>query len=81
MYASECFGPLAAQVWRSWGVHTTLDWGRIVFALVEAKLLNRQDTDTISDFDDGFDFDAAFVDSYAPTLPPEIRARPLPDEE
>jgi uncharacterized repeat protein (TIGR04138 family) len=68
-HASELFGPLAAQVWRTWGVKETLDWGRIVFLLVEAGLLNRQDTDSLEDFRAGFDFDAAFVGTYVPTLP------------
>jgi uncharacterized repeat protein (TIGR04138 family) len=68
-HASRIFGPLAAQVWRRWGVRETLDWGRIVFLLVERGLLNRQETDTIDDFKDGFDFDEAFVKSYRPVLP------------
>ena len=67
-HALASFGPLAAQVWRSWGVRECLDWGRIVFLLVEAGLLNRQDTDTIDDFQDGFDFDEAFVRAYEPSL-------------
>ena len=68
--ALKMFGPLAAPVWRSWGVHETLDWGRIVFLLVEARLLNRQESDTIDDFRDGFDIDEAFVQGYVPPLPP-----------
>ena len=66
--ASTQFGPLAAQVWRSWGINEALDWGRIVFLLVEAGLLNRQESDTIEDFRDGFDFDEAFVRNYEPPL-------------
>ena len=69
-YARELFGPLAAQVWRSWGVRETMDWGRIVFLLVDAGLLKRQDSDSIEDFDHGFDFDRFFVDEYSPELPP-----------
>jgi uncharacterized repeat protein (TIGR04138 family) len=68
-HAAESFGPLAAQVWRSWGVRSTLDWGRVVFLLVEAGLLSRQDSDTIEDFRHGFDFDEAFVRNYRPSLP------------
>jgi len=68
-HASDLFGPLAAQVWRSWGVTEAIDWGHIVFLLVEARLLNRQDTDTIEDFRDGFDFDEIFVKNYKPLLP------------
>ncbi len=73
-YASELFGPLAAHVWRAWGIKSTLDWGKIVFLLVDAGLLKRQDTDTIEDFRDGFDFDQAFVANYKPVLPPTIDA-------
>ena len=68
-YAQHLFGPLAAQVWRAWGVHETLDWGRVVFLLVDEGMLNRQDTDTIDDFRDGFDFERVFVEGYRPTLP------------
>ncbi len=67
--ATRLFGPLAAQVWRSWGVHESLDWGRIVFLLVDAGLLNRQEHDTLEDFRAGFDFDQAFVRDYRPALP------------
>jgi uncharacterized repeat protein (TIGR04138 family) len=67
-HALATFGPLAPEVWRTWGVHETLDWGRIVFLLVEAGLLNRQETDTIDDFRDGYDFEEAFVRDYRPAL-------------
>jgi len=80
-HANKLFGPLAAQVWRSWGIHETLDWGRVVFLLVDAKLLNRQDSDTIEDFRDGFDFDEALVTSYKPKLPLELGAQPAKDDE
>lgn len=63
------FGPLSAHVWRSWGIRETLDWGRIVFLLVEHNLLKRQDGDTIEDFADNFDFDSVFERSYRPQVP------------
>jgi uncharacterized repeat protein (TIGR04138 family) len=69
-YASEAFGPLAGLVWRSWGVNDTMDWGRIVFLLVDEGMLKRQEEDDIGDFGAGFDFDEAFEASYAPVLPP-----------
>jgi uncharacterized repeat protein (TIGR04138 family) len=56
-------------------VRETLDWGRIVFLLVDNGMLNRQDEDTLEDFRDGFDFDEAFVRSYAPKLPPRLGPR------
>jgi uncharacterized repeat protein (TIGR04138 family) len=78
--ASEVFGPLAAEVWRAWGVRDSLDWGRIVFRLVEAGMLNRQENDSLDDFRNGFDFDQAFVQDYTPRLPPELFARPAGEE-
>ena len=75
-YATELFGPLAGEVWRAWAIESSIDWGRIVFLLVDAGMLNRQENDTIEDFRDGFDFDEAFVRSYRPKLPPELFARP-----
>ncbi len=71
--ALETFGPLAAQVWRSWGVGESMDWGRIVFLLVDHDMLNRQETDSIEDFSDGFDFDDAFVHSYQPAIPGTLK--------
>lgn len=68
-FAKETFGPLAAHVWRAWGVRDTMDWGRIVFLLVEEGLLKRQDGDSIEDFRQGFDFDEAFVRGYRTELP------------
>ena len=68
-YATQLFGPLAAAVWRSWGVRETIDWGRIVFLLVDNGLLNRQEQDTIEDFRAGFDFEEVFVRQYRVPLP------------
>ncbi len=68
-HAGQLFGPLAAAVWRSWGVRETLDWGRVVFLLVDNGLLNRQESDTIEDFRSAFDFEEAFVRQYRVPLP------------
>lgn len=75
-YAIQVFGPLAGAVWRAWGIRDTLDWGRIVFLLVEEGMLNRQESDSIEDFRAGFDFDQAFVASYQPTIPSELFTHP-----
>jgi uncharacterized repeat protein (TIGR04138 family) len=80
LHALKLYGPLAGHVWRAWGVRETIDWGRIVFLLVDAELLNRQDSDSIDDFVDGFDFGQAFASSYKPELPPDFGAQPGPDE-
>ena len=76
LYAVELFGPLAAYVWRAWGIQATIDWGNIVFLLVEAELLTRQEGDSLDDFRGGFDFERTFVDGYVPQLPTELPAQP-----
>lgn len=76
--AVETFGPLAAHVWRSWGVRETLDWGRIVFLLVDHDLLKRQEGDSVEDFADGFDFDQVFVEEYRVEIPESIDPRSGP---
>ncbi len=70
--AERAFGPLSAEVWRSWGIHSSLDWGRIVFLLVDAGLLARREEDSIEDFREGFDFDRVFVEEYVIPMPAEI---------
>lgn len=71
-YARNSFGPLAAQVWRSWGLTETLDWGRIVFVLVDNELLSRQEEDRMEDFQSDLDFDRLFVEEYEVRLPNQL---------
>ena len=65
--AMERFGPLAKDVLNSWGVTETLDFGQIVFQLVEADLLRRRPEDRLADFCDRFDFDEVFDREYLRT--------------
>lgn len=64
--ALEQFGPMARTVLEHWGIHETGDVGDIVFALVEAGILIKQDEDTRRDFEGVFDFDEAFRSPYPP---------------
>ena len=57
----ERYGVMAGDVFNAWGVHETIDFGRIVFHLVEAGLLRKRDEDSLSDFVDKFDFQDAFA--------------------
>lgn len=63
-YATENFGFLARTVLGEWGITQSRDFGEIVFNLVDAGLLSRTEKDTIKDFDDVFDFGAAFEDEF-----------------
>jgi len=58
------WGLMASAVLRQWRIRSTRDFGAMVFALVNAGLLQKQPNDEIDDFDDVFDFDAAFDRSY-----------------
>jgi uncharacterized repeat protein (TIGR04138 family) len=63
-YALEQYGPLAKTVLNYWGVCKTVDFGHIVFALVEAGILRKQPQDRIEDFQDIYAFDEAFDKGY-----------------
>jgi len=58
------FGPLARTVLEHWGIHSTEDMGEIVFALVEAGILIKEEEDRIEDFRGIFDFEEAFERNY-----------------
>lgn len=58
------FGPLARTVLEHWGIHSTEDMGEVVFALVEAGVLVKEEEDRIEDFRGIFDFEEAFERSY-----------------
>lgn len=60
VYGVDQFGPLTRQVFEHWGIQTTEDFGRIVFLLVEQKLLGKTEEDSLADFQQGYDFSEAF---------------------
>ena len=54
------WGLLAPIVLDHWCVRRTHDFGRIVFAMIEAGLMTKTSTDTMEDFEAVFDFSEAF---------------------
>lgn len=58
------FGPMAKTVFEQWGVGSTEDFGAIVFHLVDQGLLGKTESDKLSDFARGYDFDEAFVRNF-----------------
>jgi uncharacterized repeat protein (TIGR04138 family) len=63
-FAARQWGMLAPTVFRSWGVRSTDDFGRIVFELIERGEMRKTDRDRLSDFAHVYDFDEAFVENY-----------------
>lgn len=62
--AIEQYGPMARTVLEHWGIHATGDIGAIVYALIECRVLIKQDSDSLDDFQDVFDFENAFEREY-----------------
>lgn len=74
-YALSRWGYMARTVLRQWNVTTTLDFGRIVFALIEAGQMQKTDQDTLEDFKAVYDFRSAFESGYQiPTEPVVAKA-------
>lgn len=61
-YAIKRYGLLARIVLNKWHIEGTDDFGKIVYALVEAEEMRKSDGDSIDDFNNVFDFDEAFGD-------------------
>lgn len=59
-FSIEQFGPMAKTVLNHWGITKTQDIGNIVFNLADKKIISRTDSDSIEDFRDVYDFEAAF---------------------
>ncbi len=58
--AVEKYGLLARTVLRGWGVRTTEDFGKIVYAMVDTGLLRTSEQDSLDDFRGVYEFDEAF---------------------
>ena len=58
------YGRMTRAVFEHWGVTTTDDFGNIVFNMIEARVLGRNDTDKIEDFKNVYDFKTVFEDDY-----------------
>jgi len=68
-YALQQYGRMAKQVLNHWGVHTTGDFGEIVFNLIEIGQMRKTDHDQREDFEDVFDFDTDLAQRYQITPP------------
>ncbi len=59
-YAINRYGKMACVVLKHMNIHTTDDFGRIVFAMIEAKQMSRSEGDKFEDFCNVFNFTDAF---------------------
>jgi len=77
-YALQQFGPMTLSVFEEWGVTCCMDFGEIVFNMVETKLLAKTEQDSREDFRKGYDFRDAF---RKPFLPSYIASEPAAESK
>lgn len=78
IYALKEFGPMVSTVFTYWNVLSCEDLGYIVFNMIRKEILGKNDSDTLDQFREGYDFHEAFV---APFLPAPVSALKKPTSE
>jgi uncharacterized repeat protein (TIGR04138 family) len=58
------FGMMSIVVFKTWGIHCTDDFGKIVFQLIEAGEMRKTDDDQLDDFLGVYEFSKVFQDDY-----------------
>ena len=58
------FGMMSIVVFKAWGIHSTDDFGKIVFQLIEAGEMRKTDDDQLDDFLGVYEFTKVFQDDY-----------------
>jgi uncharacterized repeat protein (TIGR04138 family) len=74
-YAINQYGALSGRVLAYWGINQTRDFGNIVFNLIEKKLLAKTDEDSLRDFEEVYDFKAAFSNVLAESVIEGIKGK------
>ena len=62
-YAIHRWGLMAKTVLEQWNIRSTMDFGRIVFLLIDSGWMAKSKSDRIEDFTDVFDFEVEFGNS------------------
>jgi uncharacterized repeat protein (TIGR04138 family) len=57
IYGWMYYGLLAGHVFETWGLRHGKDFGEIIFDLVDAGFIGKGPSETVKDYDEGFDFD------------------------
>ncbi len=67
IFALETFGPMAATVFKEWGVSKTDDFGNIVYNLIDVGELRRSSDDKKEEFNGAYTFKEAFEEPFLPS--------------
>jgi uncharacterized repeat protein (TIGR04138 family) len=65
--AHQQYGRMAKLVLASWGIHSTSDFGGVVYNLIRIGKMSQSDNDRREDFDNVFEFEQALLREYAIT--------------
>ncbi len=58
--ATDRWGMLARTVLERWNIRATIDFGEMVYLLIEANHMKKTESDSIEDFRDVYDFESGF---------------------
>lgn len=64
--ALQEFGPMAQTLMEEWGLSSTRNIGEMVFHLIDEQMFGKQESDTLEDFEDVYDFGDAFTKPFEP---------------
>jgi len=62
--AHDRFGYLALPVLQNWGIHTTSDFGEVVYNLIRIGEMSKSLDDSREHFDDVYDFEQALLHDF-----------------
>lgn len=71
LYAHDQYGFMAKLVLAGWGIHSTSDFGEIVYNLIKIGEMTKSPEDRREDFDQVFDFEQALVQDFVITAAEE----------
>lgn len=63
-YAIKHFGFMTLTVFEQWGINQDIDFGNIVFNLVESGLMGKTDKDSLDDFKNNYDMKKVFDEEF-----------------
>ena len=64
LFAIDQFGYMSKTVLNSWGIHGTVDFGEIVYNLIDIGMMKKSETDQREHFADVYSFEKAFVEDF-----------------
>ncbi|MDX2109096.1 MAG: hypothetical protein SFY80_02530 [Verrucomicrobiota bacterium] len=65
-FALEQYGPMTYTLFEEWGLHSSGDFGEIVFNLIDYGIFGKTERDDRTDFVGVYDFKTVFIDPFQP---------------